>query len=274
MDSPAVNSPLDLFERQAAPVVTAQTQAAEYALQMAKAYDVIDCQPIADAANVELRQIKEKIAALNEARLGITRPMDESKRRVMDLFRPALTRLEEAETYLKAKIKGYLDAEDAKRRAEEERQREVQRQEQERLRREAEEARLKAEAEAREKERIAEEARKKGDAEAAAKALAEADAIKESGQQTAQALEQTAAVVAAPIAAAPAPKVAGFSRRTKWKSRLKSKMDLIRFVANNPQYENLLDVNEQACNRQAESLQDKLAIPGLEAYQDVTAASR
>jgi len=78
-------------------------------------------------------------------------------------------------------------------------------------------------------------------------------------------------------------KIAGFSSRTIWKGRLKglndqerakSKLDLIKAAATDPQAAALLLVDEKALTRLAGALKSSLNIPGCEAYEDKQAASR
>lgn len=252
--------------------VAEQSQYADMALAMAQAYGEITSQSVCAVAAVELRQIVTKRKELNEARLRITRPMDEAKAAVMDLFRPALERLEQAETFLKGKVDGFLALEEQRRKEEEARQAELRRQEQERIAKEAAEARAKAEAEAAEKQRLADEALQAGNQEAAALALAAADEIRSEAAQAQEAAVMQAAVMPAPIVSDT--KVKGISRSQKWKAELVSKLDLIKHVAAHPEYLHLLDVNMPAANALARAQRENLNVAGLKAVVDHTVSSR
>ena len=83
-------------------------------------------------ASTDLRIIKTMEKHVSEVRKGITRPLDESKRRIMDHFRPFLERLKAAETLCKDEIEAYQANERRKeserlRREEEKRKKEAKR---------------------------------------------------------------------------------------------------------------------------------------------------
>jgi hypothetical protein len=70
----------------------------------------IDSDDLCVAAGEELVSIVAKKKARIEQRMAITRPLDASKASIMALFKPALDRLEEAETLLRNKITVYAEA--------------------------------------------------------------------------------------------------------------------------------------------------------------------
>jgi hypothetical protein len=67
----------------------------------------IDCAEVADLAAEELRAIVTRKKELTEMRMEITRPIDQSKARVMDLFKPVIARLEQAEAMIKSSLSDY-----------------------------------------------------------------------------------------------------------------------------------------------------------------------
>lgn len=123
---------------------------------------------------------------------------------------------------------------------------------------------------------IQEDERREAAAAAAEKAgdVETAEAMKqEIGRHDAPVLEPELLLppIAPPIMVPEAPRaVAGASVRKNWKARVIDKMALVRFVAAHPEYENLLEVNQSAADKQAKSLEGRLAkaIPGLEGYND------
>lgn len=137
-----------------------------------------------EAAAHELQEVKGKIKALDALRKSITRPLDEAKAKIMDLFRVPAERLEKAEGALKRALVTFADEQERKRRAEQARLDELARKEREKLQRQADAA--------------------------AAKGREERAAV----------LEATAAVVVAPIAQSVAPKVAGVSFRSIWRAEV------------------------------------------------------
>jgi hypothetical protein len=139
--------------------------------------------------------------------------------------------------------------------------------EQDRLRRE-EEARR------REQARLEEEERR----------LAEAIELEEAGRamgdvgMVAEAAELLEAPISVPVVAVASstPKVSGIAYRETWSARVTDLKALVKYVAANPQFANLLTANTTALNAQARSLKGALAIPGVEAVatRDVAAGRR
>lgn len=131
--------------------------------------------------------------------------------------------------------------------------------EQERIRRE-EQRRLEAEARAREEERRLEEA-----------AALEAEGRQEEAEQV---LEEEPAMIEAPIAAPPTPKVAGVSMREKWTAEVVDKAAFVRACADNPAWMPLVLANVPALNQQAASLKGELRIPGVRVRREQIVAAR
>lgn len=68
-----------------------------------------------EGATATLRTIKEKLSDLETRRKGITKPLDDAKASVMDLFRGPKEQLERADRVIRAAMQAYLKAEEAKR---------------------------------------------------------------------------------------------------------------------------------------------------------------
>jgi len=255
-------------------------------LQMAQGY-TIDSAMLYEAAADDLKAIKTQAKELEEKRKAMTIPIDNAKKAIMDFFRAPANYLEQAEQIIKGAMLAYQAEEEKKRRAEQARADELARQERERIQREAaaaaaEAARIEAEAAA-ERKRIADEA---------AAALAAGDAAEAERLQEAAAISLTESVIAAEQAAAeqasaravasiimappvaPVTKTKGIATVEKWKARVVDKAALIAHVAANPQYSELLTVNDTALNAQARSLKGSLLIPGVEAYPEQTISAR
>jgi len=169
-------------------VIPAETQKqidqAENELQTVKSYVICNDQQYSGTADM-LKSIKAKINTLETKRKDITSPMDSAKKAVMDLFRPALEKLEGAERMLKNKMMDY----------------------QHELDRKASAAQALLDEQAR-KDRAKLEAR-------AEKAAAKGDTDK------ADDLQAQATAVVAPVVEAAKPKVAGVNTVTRWKFRIK-----------------------------------------------------
>jgi len=87
----------------AAPSSADLQRGAASALDLVQSFEVVDAATFEIAAD-ELKAIKGKIDALNEKRLGITKPLDAAKAAVMALFKPPIALLEQAEGILKQKM--------------------------------------------------------------------------------------------------------------------------------------------------------------------------
>lgn len=128
-----------------------------------------------------LKSVKGASKQIEDLRMSMTRPLDDSKRRIMDFFRRPLEILSKAEDALKRGILTYQ-------------------QEQERIRRE-QEARLQAEAERKRQE-----------------ALKKAEAARAEGKDTkADKYEEKANGIVAPVLAPTVEKVSGVTTKKTWK---------------------------------------------------------
>lgn len=137
-----------------------------------------------ESAAEMLKDVKGRRKSLDELRRTMTRPLDEAKSAIMDLFRSPAERLEQAEAALKRALIVYSDAQEKARRAEQARLEEAARKEREKLQRQADAA--------------------------AAKGREERAAV----------LEAAAVAVVAPVSQAAAPKVAGVSFRSIWRAEV------------------------------------------------------
>ncbi|MDD5086070.1 MAG: hypothetical protein PHE61_08605 [Candidatus Omnitrophica bacterium] len=124
-------------------------------------------------------RIKTKLKELDDDRKELTRPLDEIKKKIMDKYRPAVERLEEAYRIFDRGLSGYLA-------------------EQERIRQE-------------QQRKLDEEARKKREA-AEAKA---AEWAEKGNEKKAEEWAEKAETVIAPVVATP-PKVEGITTRDDW----------------------------------------------------------
>lgn len=292
-----MNSPTPEFTASARITPEAQTLIVQSSSQLALVKDyVVDSPEAAVTVNRDLQRIKETKNRLENARVSITKPLHEAWTNANAFFKPAIDALTQAEAHCKNLLLGWE-------RKQEEERREAQRRadEEARKRRQEEEARAaaeraKAEELAAQKRREAEEAERRrqaaiaeGNARAAAAAAADAAKAKEQAVavvETAEAKIANREVTTVTAALPPLPeptKIAGFSQRTYWKGRLKgltdqereaSFLELIKAALTDSQARALLMLDQKALDRTANGLRKKLAIPGVEAYEDVRASSR
>lgn len=243
----------------AAPDAAALNTRAQSALAMVNSM-VIDSHETYELAADELKAIKSKAKTIEDQRTSITGPINKALKAVNDLFRGPSDYLAQAEKIIKTKMIGYTT-------------------EQERI---AAEAQRKAEAEIRaEQARIAKEA---ADREAAAQAeaaklVAEGNAEKAAEVQAEAAIEASsmvaiAHVMTAPVVEAAVTKVSGVSMRSTWKAECTDKAALVAFIATNPQFLNLLDVNASALNQMAKAMRETMNIDGVRVYEEKQLASR
>jgi hypothetical protein len=206
-------------------------------LAQAEQFEIVTREHYVESADL-LKQIKSKQAALDGLRRSMTRPLDEAKSRIMDLFRPAGERLSQAEDTLKDAMIGFT-------------------REQERLRQEAERvARLAAEKEAERLRRQAERARARGK------------------DEKAEDLEEQAETVPVPIVPSQSPAVSGVAFRTTWRAEVHDLKALVTACAKGQAPLALLQPNMVVLNTQARSLKKELNIPGVRAVSDEGVAAR
>lgn len=191
----------------------------------------IDSDIMYETAGEELNAIKRRAAELDEQRRKITKPLDDAKKAVMDLFRGPLEMLARAESVLKQKMLDYRNEIARRAAAEQAAREEAARIERERLEREA--------------------------AQLAAAGRAEEAAVKK---------DIASLVVAAP-AEVVAPRVAGVAVRETWDFEVTDKSALIAFVASNPTYEAVLAVDEKALRQLVLAMKDHLPLAGVRVFR-------
>jgi len=125
-------------------------------------------------------------------------------------------------------------------------------------------------------ELAAQEAREQRLADAVA--LAEQAVVQQDPRLQEAADELLAAPIEVPAVAVPpsTPKVTGISFRETWTARVTDLAALIRYAATNPQFMNLLMINQPALNALARSMKRLLKVPGVEVIctKDVAAGRR
>lgn len=229
-------------------ILTPEAQAiaaeAETTLGMIQAVQITTPDEAQGAVN-QISQIKAMAKRMEEVRMSMTRPLDESKKAIMDFFRAPAETLAKAESVLKQAV----------------------------LQFQAEQQRIAAAAEV-ERRRQEEEDRKRQQAEqnAAAKLLDEAEQAVVAGDfEVAEALEQRAAeaqTLAAPILApvtVAVEKPKGASTRQVWKARVVDPA----LVPNEYKI-----INEKALEAYAKTMKQDAKLPGVEFYAEATLAVR
>ena len=227
-------------------VVTRAERLASEASDIALAMTIDSADMLRHIAADELKAITARRKQIDELRLSLTRPLDDSKARIMTLFRAPTERLLEAEEALKRGMLTYHKTEQ---------------------RRIADEARRQAENE--ERERVA-------SLHAAQKAAQEAG-DEEAAENAHEEIE--AASVAPRALATQMPKAHGISTRENWKSEITDFAALVIAAGRAAEVGDMtmlayLIPDTTAINRIARALKAQTRIPGVRVYNDAVIAVR
>ncbi len=241
---------------------------------------VIDSHEMYQIVAEDLASIKRRQKDLEEQRTGIVKPLNEAVKRVNDLFRSPMEFLTQAEATLKSKMLGYTQEQERLRRVEEVRLRAEaeKRAAEERTRleaqRRADEERARIEREKLEREHAA--ALEAGDTVKASKIEARVEGVQENLDiKNDAAAQQVSLVASAPVTQlAATPAVKGVSSRGVWKAEVTNKLALVKFVAANPQYLNLLEPATKELGAIAKALKENALIDGVRIYEEKVLSSR
>lgn len=241
---------------------------------------VIDSPQMFEVAAGELQAIKKRAKELDEQRDKLVRPLNQVVKDINAMFKPPLEFLSQAESVCKRAMLIYQEAERRKRLEAEARARAeaeaAAAKERASIEAEAAAAREKAAAQQARLEEERQAAIAAGNTAKAATLEARAAGLAEAAEARQDALADIAAnVQAAPVVVPVAqPQAKGISTRSKWRAELRDKASLVRFIAANPQYLNLLDFNQSAANQMATALKENLRIDGLAVIEDKLMAAR
>lgn len=199
--------------------------------QFANGLEITD-ESTADRASRCLVTVKELQSQADESFDPIIKKAYEAHREAIAQKKRIVEPLEQATATLKTKLGSWL--------------------EEERRRIEDEQRRLQAEA----------------DHRAAEQREAEIEEAEVSGATT----EEIEVLAQAPLAVAPVlrtvPKLNGVSARQLWLAQVTDLQALVKFIAQNPQYLNLVQPNTTAINALARTLRSAAQIPGVKVWQD------
>lgn len=248
-------------------------KSAQDALATAKAY-VIDSPEMYEMAAGELQQIKTLQKGVEKQRTDITGPMNAALKAVNALFKAPSDWLDQAESVLKRSMLGYQQAEEAKRREAQRIAEAAAAAERARIAAAAAAAEAAARAEAEALRKQAEEAKKQGNVEAAARLASQAESRVEEGAVAAQELAQTKELISAPTVEKIVPKVSGISTRKIWKVEVTDKLAFVKYVAEHPEYLELVEPNTPAVNKLGLALKQACPLAGVRVYEDEQLASR
>lgn len=227
----------------------------------------LDSPMMYELRGAELVDLQAVLKKLNDQRFTITRPMDAAKNAVMALFRGPVELVEAKIKTIKAELLAY-DAEQKRKAA-------IQQQLLDKI---AADQRTLLAAES---ERQAQEARAQSElaasliASGTTEGVTEALDAAEAAQEMATAYQQTTHVVSAATAATNVPTVAGISTADVWKARVTDLPALLRFIADNPQYHEWVELKMTGLHDMAKAQRTELRVPGVEPFEEARiAASR
>lgn len=235
MNAPAELIPLQVTVQH--PSAAALAKGADSALALVEAFEIVDDDSFA-LGGEELQAIKRRAAALEDQRKAITKPMDDAKKAVMDLFRGPTDLLAKAEGILKGKLLAY---------------------QQEQQRKAAEQRRIVEAAAAAERDKL----RKEAEALAAQGRAGEA-LVKE---QIADMVVATAPATVEP------PKVAGLATRTSIEFEVTDLLQLVQHVAKNPELLGLIAADSVKLRAYVRGLGTACNLPGVRVFEKASLAA-
>lgn len=220
------------------------------------------------AAGVTFAAIKAKLKELENQRLAITGPINNSLKTINDMFRRPKEALEQALSLYERPMAAYKREEERKRREAEE----AARREEERLRREAEER------ERQERERLDQIRREEEEARtraaqadnpmAALVAQQQAERLADQAQEQSQAVMgaiREKVTVTAPVEYVPKAMAAGTAARTLWKFEITDASLIPR---------EYLIPDEKKIGELARTMKEKAALPGVRFFDDIKIGGR
>jgi hypothetical protein len=195
-------------------------------------FHVVDSQSMTMADNT-IKDINSRLKAIDDKLEPKKKVAYQAYKEWLSLIDELKKPYEDAKKYLQGEGKKYLEAEERKRREEE--------------------ARLREEA------RKAEEERRLAEAE---------QAEKEGHSEEAEAILEEEIYVPPPVVEKTVPKVDNRLFQKRWKGRGVNIQQAIKFINDNPSFNNLLMFNEPAINALARSMKGKSPVPGIEFLEE------
>ncbi len=189
----------------------------------------------------DLKSIKAKAKELDETRKSLTAPMDESKKKIIALFKQPLDFLKQAEESVKKAMVNWNTIQEEIRQAEEARLAQLQRQEADKLRQQAAKEVAKIE-------------------------LLKTEKAKEAARVKAEKLqaEAVATIAIAPVVESKAEEISGISTRKVWQFRILNADDIPR---------EYMMPDEKYIGQIVRASKGKKEIPGIKIYSEDTIAS-
>lgn len=211
------------------------------------------------------KEIKLKIKQLEDKRKSITKPIDESKKIVMELFRVPIEKLQAFELGLKKTVTIYLQKKEQERIEEQRKRDEEARKERERFESEARAKREKEEAARRAEEDARRKAEQSKSEEERKKFMAEAERKRKEADKANIEAESKEVISSSIVSTKVEPLVSksGAYTVTTFNVKLKSKSDFIKHCVEQNRLE-YLDINMSLLNKEAQATKGERLWPGVE----------
>lgn len=224
-----------------AEVGTETTQLVESVEQLTHRAGSMEIQSQEDvtAAGDLLKALREREKELTEHRMSATRPLDDTKKRIMGWFKGPLDLISSTSKDLKGRVNQYLAAEENKRRKA-------------------------AEAERKRVERLAAERAKR------AEAKGDVDRAEEIRQEAETEAELAGSAIAAPV------KTEGVHTRTTYSARVTDKKAFLKAIVDGHPlaHVDLVKENTAELNKMARAMKTNLNIPGVTVVEDKQVVAR
>jgi hypothetical protein len=213
---------------------------------------VIDSDDMYSEASAELEPIKAKIKELEATRVSLVNPLNDTVKRINNLFKKPISICEQAESAIKQKMIAWVQHKDK-----------LAREEQARIEREQAAIRQAA---------IEEERRLMLEAERLA-AEGKTEEAEQAKQEATLAIVQTAVIE--PVASVKDQlKGTGASISRPWTAEVTDKMAFIKYVAAHPEFEHLLSVDVGGLKKLAKAMKENLKMDGIRAFEDIAISKR
>ena len=224
-----------------------------------------------NAADAVITEAKKRFKVLDAERKKITKPLDEAKKAVMNLFRTPIDFYAAIEVDLKTKSLAWLKEEQRKKDEEQKRREAEAKKEEDRIRKEKEE-------QARKWKEKEDAAKKEADRLASEGKEEEARKARETAAKAAEKVEartQEAAEVFVPVAEVEVTeKAKGQSVKLLWRAEVTDPIALCKAIVDGILPINMIDPNMKELNKLANTFKDRMSYPGLKFKSEQTLAKR
>lgn len=222
------------------------------------------------------KAVRKKAKELEDVRTSIVKPINDSVKRINELFKRPIEKLELFESGLKKTCTAWLQKQEQLRLEEQRRRDEEARKERERIEAEARKQREKEEAARRAQEEAERKARESQNAEERKRLEAEAERRRREADKAAAAAEtkeQIASTVVAPTVESPVVGARGMYTVDKYTAQVEDKKAFLAWVIQSGMLE-YVEVNESMLSKEAQSTKGARQWPGIKVVKSLDSRMR